>query len=853
MAEISRAFPPAPALSKQYPPRDPRRASRQENSASDVPAVSNVPITPAPPVKPKSYGEKLTKSLASLSAEVSTATTLKHEYAKAKKAQLDINQYYEKLRNLSQFPAARDLVGRIRDSQNKDVDSLKEQLNVCNQNQKNLTKHTAALVDAEAKNDITPSEALREVQAESKSTKQSVQNLQNDVSKLAREAREDGQNIINFTRDFKESRAGSDKKTLELQNASNTQAELLKTIKRRQDKDWDTIKRLEREIDKAFSDIKSINDRVKSISYERPPANLRESPRRSVDQQTISTGVDQKSLSLLEDRLKALESSQIQLYNAAREHGTLANNVTQIAARLQAIEDGSRPASGATVQPQSMSSSLEGRLTKAEENIQAIKEIMEYKDQILCDDIEAKQKQMAQQLDETIGKIKAETASDLERAVSEVKASAPIKQGGVSGQGDIALYNEQLEALTISCRSLENRYASVTAEALAHQAIPLIHSHFPDPQLLHGVVQRFNFVELHLAQISRLRDLPQIVDTHAQRLAALQAQVAQSLANANPTTSNTNTLAAVAEMRNNFQDVLLKLGEVQKNCNELKNLDSKLSSYTTENQQKHDQLLQTLDELKKEKDRIIEELSTVSGSVFELKAQTLSQKDEHTALTQSTSSQLQTVEQSLTARVKDIEDSIQNVEQKLSETLSASGVEDAKANIENFEVALQQHVESLTYQLTQLEDKQTATALELSDFRRVEDEGIRQTLEELVHRIDDLEDATESIGRRLHDSHSPRSERSQSPSHPSSWSGGPSCDDDENGVSASNHKTRGSTHGKKSKRKFAKISGAHSGSPRPADFGGGHPRGPASMIERTGPPPFKKRQRSMMDLVNQAT
>ncbi|KUL84773.1 hypothetical protein ZTR_07278 [Talaromyces verruculosus] len=841
MAEISRTFPPAPASSKQSTARDPRRASRQESSASAVPCVPNVPITLAPSVKTTSYGERLAESLAILSSEVSTTTTLKNEYAKAKKAQVGINQHYEKLRNLSQFPAARDLVGRIRESQNKDVDNLKEQLNLRNQNQKSLTKRAAALVDAEAKTEATPSEALKDVQAEGRSTKQSLQTLRNDLSKL--------------TREFRDSRAGNDRKTAELQHASNSQSELLNTIKRRQDSDWKRIEKTEDEVDKAFSEIRSINDRIRYLSHERSPVTFRESSRQSLDRQKIPASVDQKVLSALEDRVRVLESLKNDKNSATPDHGTLANIVNQISTRLQTIERGSHSVSGITVQPQFPSSTLEGRMAKAEENIEAIKDIMEYKDKILCEDIEAKQKQMAQQLDETVGKIKAEAALDLERAISEVKASAPtIKQDEVPCQGDtLQLFNERLESLTIACRSLESRYASVTAEALAHQAIPIIHSQFPDPQLLHGVVQRFNIIEMHLAQISRLRDLPQIVDTHSQRLSTLQAQVTQPRANDNPNTINTSNSATLTEMQTNWQDVLQKIGEVQKNYAELKDLDSKLSSYIAENQQKHDQLRETLDELNKEKDRVTGELTAVSSSVVELKVQALAQKNDHTALTQKPSSQLQTIEQSLTARVKEIEDSIQHVEQKISETLSASGLEDAKSSIDNFEVALQQHVESLTYQLTQLEDKQKATALELSDFRRVEEEEIKQTLEELAHRINDLENAKESNGRRFPDSHSPRSERSLSPSQLSSWSGGPSRDDDEeNNTRASNYNSRGPPPGKKrSKRKFAKVSGPSLGSPRAATFGGTPPRG-ASMIERTGPPPFKKRQRSMMDLVDHA-
>jgi DNA repair exonuclease SbcCD ATPase subunit len=866
MAEISRTFPPAPASSKQSPARDPRRVSRQENSASTVPAIANVPIGPAPSAKPKSYGEKLAESLANLSSEASTATTLKIEYAKAKKAQIGINQHYEKLRNLSQFPAAKDLVGRIRESQNKDVISLKEQLNLRNQNQKNLTKRAAALVDAEAQSEITPTEALKDIQAESKYTKQSLQNLKNDLSKLTRDTREDlsrlgrdtREDLSKLTREFRESRTTTDRKTGELQHASNSQSDLLQTIKRRQANDFDSMKRTREQVDKAFSEIKSINERIKSLSYERSPATSRESPRQSVDQKTLSA---------LEDRVKALESFKNQNNNATPEHGMLTKSVNQIVTRLEAIESGNHPVSGTTVQTHIPSSILEGRMANAEENIEAIKEIMEYKDKILCDDIEAKQKQMAQQLEETVGKIKAETASDLERAISEVKSSTPTKQEVVSSQGDTAqLYNERLESLTIACRSLESRYASVTAEALACQAIPIIRSQFPDPQLLHGVVGRFNVIEMHIAQLSRLRDLPQIVDSHSQHLSALEARTTQTRPNGEASTSNNYNSATLAEMQNNWQDVLQKIGDVQKNHAELKDLDSKLSSYMEENQQKHDQLRQTLDELNNEKDRVIRELTAMSGSIDELNIQTQAQKDEHTALTQSTSSRVQTVEQRLTARVKEIEDSIQHVEQKISETLSASGLEDAKSNLENFEVALQQHVESLTYQITQLEDKQKATALELSDLqggrhqldkfteqqRAEDDEELKNTLEELAHRIDDLEDAKESIGRRFRDSHSPGSERSRSPSQFSNWSGGPSRDDDEeNNIRAFNYNSRAPPGKKRGKRKFAKVSGPNFGSPR-ASFGGTPPRAPASMVERTGPPPFKKRQRSMMDLVDHA-
>jgi DNA repair exonuclease SbcCD ATPase subunit len=838
MAEISRTFPPAPASSKQSPARDPRRISRPENTASAIPAIPNVPITLAPSGKPKSYGEKLIESLASLSSEVSTATTLKNEYAKAKKAQIGINQHYEKLRNLSQFPAARDLVGRIRETQNKDVDTLKEQLNVRKENQKNLTKRAAALVDAEATNDTTPSEALMGIQAESRSTKQSLLTIRDDLSKLTKESRAN--------------RAISDRKTGELQRASETQSELLQTIQRNQDKDFNTMKRTRDQVENALSEIYTINDRIKSLSYERSPTKSRESPRQSVDHHNIPAGVDQKSLLALEHRVEILERSlQSQKNSASPENNTLTKNVNEIAIRLEAIENKSRGMSGTIGQSQIPSSNLEERVAKAEENIEGIKELMEYKDTILCDDIEARQKKMQQQLEETAGKLRTEAASDLEKAISEVKTSAPIKQDVGSSQGDSAeLYSERLESITTGIRSLENRYASLTAEALAHQAIPLIHSQFPAPHVLHGVVERFHVIEMHLAQISRLRDLPQIVDTHGQHLAALQAQATQTRASGEPsTTTNTSNSAALAEMQKKWQDVMQEIGEVHKTYAELKELDSKLSSYVAENQQKHDQLRQILDELK-EKDRVIGELTSMSGSVDELKVQAQAQKDQHTALAQSTDRQVQTVEQRLTARVMEIENSIQHVEQKISETLSASGLEDAKQNIVNFEASLQHHVEDLTYQLTQLEDKQKATALELSDLQRAEDGEIRATLEEFAHRIDDLEDVKESIGRRFHDSRSPRSDRSRSPSQSSNWSGGPSRDDDEEiNIRAFNYNSRVPPGKKKSKRKFAKVSGSPFASPRPTSFGSTPPRGP--MIERTGPPPFKKRQRSMMELVEQ--
>lgn len=807
------------------------------------------------------------ESLASLSSEVSTATTLKNEYAKAKKAQIGINQHYEKLRNLSQFPAAKDLVGRIRETQNKDVDTLKEQLNVRKENQKNLTKRAAALVDAEAKNDTTPSEALMDIQAESRSTMQSLLKIRDDLSKLTRDTREDiiklgrdtRDDVSKLTKESREIRAISDRKTGELQRASETQSELLQTIQRNQDKDFNTMKRTRDQIENAFSEIYTINDRIKSLSYERSPTKSRESPRQSVDHHNIPAGVDQKSLLALEDRVKVLERSfQSQNNSASPENNTLTKSVNQIALRLEEIENKSRGMSGTIGQSQTPSSNLEERVAKAEENIEGIKELMEYKDTILCDDIEAREKKMQQQLEETAGKLKAEAASDLEKAISEVKTSAPIKQDVGSSQGDSAeLYSERLESITTGIRSLENRYASLTAEALAHQAIPIIHSQFPAPHVLHGVVERFHVIEMHLAQISRLRDLPQIVDTHGQHLAALQAQATQTRASGEPsTTTNTSNSAALAEMQKNWQDVLQKIGEVQKTYAELRELDSKLSSYVAENQQKHDQLRQILDELNKEKDRVIGELTSMSGSVDELKVQAQAQKDQHTALAQSTDSQVQTVEQKLTERVREIEDSIQHIEQKISETLSASlsasGLEDAKQDIENFEVSLQQHVESLTYQLTQLEDKQQATALELSDLQRAEDGEIRATLEEFAHRIDDLEDVKESIGRRFHDSRSPRSDRSRSPSQSSNWSGGPSRDDDEEtNIRAFNYNSRVPSGKKKSKRKFAKVSGSPFASPRPTSFGSTPPRGPASMIERTGPPPFKKRQRSMMELVEQ--
>ncbi|QGA19340.1 hypothetical protein EYB26_007029 [Talaromyces marneffei] len=831
MAEISRAFPLAPASSKQSPARDPRRASRQE-TASAVPAVANVP---APPTKPKSYGERLIENLSSLSTEVSIATTLKNEYAKAKKAQTGINQHYEKLRNLNQFPAARDLVGRIRETQNKDVDSLKEQLNVRKENQKNLTKRAAALVDVEAKSETTPSEALKDIQTESRSTKQSLQNLK--------------ENILKLSRDSREIRATSDRKLAELERVSGSQSELLQTIKRRQDKDFETLERTQ-------DDIRDINERVRNLSYERSPAKFRESPRQSVDQ---------KALSALEDRVKALESFKDQKNSATPEHSLLTKSVNQIVTRLDAIEHGSRPIPGATAPTQSPSPALEERIRKVEENIEAIKEIMEYKDTILCDDIDTRQKKMEQRLEETAGRIKAEAALDLEKAISEVKTSAPIKQPDVSSsQGDaFELYSERLESATIAIRSLESRYATITAEALARQAIPLIHSQFPAPQILHNVVERFHVIEMHLAQISRLRDLPQIVDAHSQHLVALQAQATQTLTNVESNISNNTNSAALVEMQKNWHDVLQKIDEVQKNYAELRELDNKLSSYAMENQQKDDQLRQTLGELNKEKDRVVGELTSISGSVDELKVQAQAQKDQHTALAQSTSSQVQTVEQRLTARVKEIGDSIQHVEQKISETLSASGLEDAKSSIENFEVALQQHVESLTFQLTQLEDKQKATALELSDLQRggnqldkfperqraEDDEEIKMTLEELAQRIDDLEGAKESIGRRFRDSHSPRSNRSRSPSQSSNWSGGPSRDDDEENTRSFNHNSRVPPGKKRSKRKFAKVSGASFASPRASSYGGTPPRAPASLIDRTGPPPFKKRQRSMMDLV----
>ncbi|EED15149.1 adventurous-gliding motility protein Z, putative [Talaromyces stipitatus ATCC 10500] len=861
MAEISRAFPPAAKSNKQFPARDPRRAARPETGPSATSAVPNVPDS-TPSAKPKSYGEKLIESLASLSSEVSTATTLKNEYAKAKKAQLGINQHYEKLRNLSQFPAARDLVSRIRETQSKDVESLKEQLTARKENQKNLTKRAAALVDMESKGQTISPDVLKDIQAESTSTKQSLQNVRDEM--------------LRFTRD---SRAASDKRATELDRALESQAETLRKLKQNQDHDFESVKRTRERIDKIFSEIGSIHDRIKAISNERSPARFHDSPRKSVEGQSTPSGVAQATVKALEERVKTLESS-IQGTNPTPGYDVLTKSVNQIVSRLQAIEGANRPISGTAAQTETLLLLLDKEVAKIKEEIEGMKALNEYKDRILCDDIEEKQKMMEKNLEETTSKIKAEVASDLEKAISQLKDNGPLKQlEAVASLVDSAeLHNQRMETVEIAVRSLESRYSTITAEALAHQAIPLIQNQFPPAPVLRAVVDRFQVIEMHLAQISRLRELPDIVENHRQQLTILQAQTRQIRPNAEPNTADSANSAAMIEMQKNWQDAIQKISELQKSYAELKKLDQKLSSYVEENRQKHEQLLQTLGELTKEKDRLVGELASMSGNVDELKAQTRQQKDHHTALAQSTESKVQTVEQKLVARVKEVQDQIQNIEQRISDILTASGLEDTKQSIENVEVALQQHVENLNYQLTQLVDKHKATTLELSDLQRAneqldkftyssiedlqkaikgledqqgatEDEHLKMTLEDHALRIDELEQAKASLGRRFRESLSPRSEPSRSPSQTSNWSGEPSRDDDEDENVRPFNDNRLPPR-KKNKRKFTKFSGPLPFSSPRTKFGSAPPRGPASMIERSGPPPYKKRQRSMMDLVN---
>jgi DNA repair exonuclease SbcCD ATPase subunit len=770
MSEISKPFPSAPAATS--PSRDPRRSSRLANP-THVPLATNALPAPAP-AKPRSYGEELIESLAALSTEVATVTSLKNEYTKAIKAQLGVNQQYDKVKNLSQFPAAQDLLNRIRATQNKDVDSLRDKLTAHKEDQKTKSKKAAEIVDQEAKSKAAAepvdnqikgfghlSDTVRSIEVETKSNKVSIQAIREDFAKLK-----------------KETSLASERYT-DLQKFSKSNSDELNSLRRAQDTDYQLLKRnrdrvdtLSDEVRKQADDNKTLSADYKRLSrlgddaydlkrsLERVEAKVEQSLRQKKDSQMPPTDANQNNLKTLEDRLVGLEKRQSS--SPVPEYDILTKRVNDTFSRLGKVEMGHQ------------------NLTNF---VNELSRIHQMKDELLSQTIDENQQKIKQELEETVVKIKAGAASDLERAMVQVKTEGvPSETGGmISLRESAEIHDQRLQTVETAVTSLEARYSSLAPDSLALQVLPMVQRQYPPAPALQAVVERFHGIQMHLAQVSHIPSLSAAIENQSQQLAALAA-----LASHIPRGDDeARASATVVNMQSSFSQLERRLSELQKTlADHMNNLQSQSRNQNTA-------VAEPTENQPPSTPRV--------DRINELKSQLLAQSTAIAQLKESLARQTQSVEEKLTDRVKEVENKVQGLDQKVSDNLGENGLNDVRLGLENLEVAIQQHVDNFTHQITQLEDSQKNSTLDIgliSDRQKscdetantalatVEDmtktvqhleeqqnpndfqteiEGIMAEVKELTIKLQEIEHAKALLDRKFGGSQSPRPERSPSP------------------------------------------------------------------------------------------
>ncbi|CRG86742.1 hypothetical protein PISL3812_03753 [Talaromyces islandicus] len=678
------------------PPRDPRRLSRQ-NSVSSIPRQLStfpltVPITTPPAEEEISYGDKLVENLAGISAKVAAAVNLKAEQKKASKTLGVINHHHEKLKNLDQFPAARDLVCLIRDSKNDEIESLRNELSAQAEGQKRLAKQAAGLFnDAETRGQKQQLGDLKAIEAEAKSTKLSIEKITKDVVFLKSEN----------TAQIKENHL--------VQKQVKDQANEIQLIRRSRQEDAEYLKKVRgREVDQAYSEIRELREKFeKQNNHPSSSLNLKRIEQLESDTSQLKTILTETVHTVVHGPWKQVETAP------KPTQGVDEDAVKALTERLDALEEELSQKLNNTNQ-QSMKTEAESPNSKYDhlhKILQDIIDLQAFKDDQQMKAIEDNDIKMGQKLQETVVKINADIKSQIDAAMQQAKDDHVLKQlDKMAGLKESSEMNDQrLQTVETAITSLESRYQSLDPNSLVDQVLPMFQRVYPPPHMLHNTIAAVNAVETHLSKMPDLTGLATATEDNAKQLVNMNSTVARSTEETRKRNSE-----ALAEMQNYKQQVQQDIADFQKQFGGLNELRESFSSFVRFSQQNHDGTQKTLQDILRERGRLDGEVSAVRDHVNEIHAQS---QEVRAAMDQLRETQAQIPDLvANTDLLRELQAGVQDLDRRISTILDSYRPEDTRTRLLNIEVSLKEQNQILAHQLEGIQDKQKAVDREISSL-----------------------------------------------------------------------------------------------------------------------------------------
>lgn len=578
------------------PPRDPRRLSRQNSLATiPRPVVTTLPTnvaTVTPSEDKMSYGDKLVENLAGLSTHIAAAANLESEQSKARKTLDAINHHHDKLKNLDQFPAARDLACFVRDSRNGELEDLRNELNTQKEGQKKLVRQAVGLFNSpESRGQSQSLGHLKSIEAEAKSTKLSIERITEDIAALKKEnAMQIKENSI-------------------LQRQIREQANELQLIRRNRHEDVDYLKKVhDRGIDRAFAQIRELKEEFgKSTDHVISPVDLKRIEQLEADFSKMLSSLAETVNAAVARRLREVETASSSTPEI--EGGP----VKALSQRLNAVEATlSQMSNNASQQPIKLEAkSPDSRYEHLQKVLQDIIEVQAFKDDQQMKAIEDTDNKLEQRLQETVSKIKADVKSQIDLAMQQAKDDQVLtrldKMANLKETSEIN--DQRLQTVEMAIVSLESRYNSINPNALVDQAMPIFQRMYPAPHTLHAALGDLNTMQIQLSRLPDFARLSTAAENNAKQLSTIDSTVARCTEEARN---------ATIEMRNHKQQVQQDLADLQKGfagLKELNELRNNFALFIRDYQINHDGIQMSLQNIIQEKDRVAGEVSALRDHV----------------------------------------------------------------------------------------------------------------------------------------------------------------------------------------------------------------------------------------------
>jgi DNA repair exonuclease SbcCD ATPase subunit len=692
-----------------------------------IAAITTVPTTMTPPTEETiSYGEKLVENLAGISTKIATAANLKAEQKKARKTLGAINYHHERLKNLDQFPAARDLVCLVRDSKNDEVESLKTELNAHSESQAKLAKQVAGLFnDAETRGQKQPSGDLKAIEAEANSTRLSIEKITKDVVFLKNE------NTIQT------------KENHLLQKQVKEQANELQRFRRGRHEDVDYLRKVyDRGIGQASSEIRELReDFEKPSNHPISPSDLKRVEQLESDTSQLKMALAEIVNAVVTGQLKQVETAP------KPTHTVDEDAVKALTQRLSAIETILSQKSNNTDQrPMKMDTeSPDSKYDHLQKILQELIDLQAFKDDQQMKAIEDNDVKMGQKLQETVVKISADIKSQIETAMQQAKDDQVLKQlDKMAGLKESSELNDQrLQTLETAITSLESRYNSLSPNSLVDQAMPVFARLYPPPHVMQSVIDGLHSVQVHLSKFPDLSSLSTATESHGKQLVIMNSTVSRTTED-----MRKRNTEAIAEMRNYKQQVQQDIADFQKGITGLNEMRDSFLSFVGDRQHNHDGTQKTLQDIIQERGQVEGEVSAVKDHVNEIHTQT-----QELRATLDQLKELQTQIPDLVAnkdQLKELQAGVQDLDHRItrfSTILDSYRPEDMRLRLVNIEDSLKEQNEVVAHQLEGIQDKQKAVDQEISSLPHTSLEQFKQEIENIKNQLkQDSEDSGQPNG-----------------------------------------------------------------------------------------------------------